>query len=101
MKTIRMARRLTLPTRLRHPYLHASRVVSVQCTACLGWVKPRYLRVPAYVCKRCEAQGLNQTWKPSAAHLERAYADVRREEAARRTALRGRMSRPDVTLAGR
>jgi hypothetical protein len=98
---IRRAHRFTIPERLRHPYLRQSRVVSVQCTYCRQWVKPRYLRIPAYVCKWCEAQGLNQTWKPSAAHLARAYADVAREEAARRGALQGRVSRPDVTLVGR
>ena len=93
------ARRFTLPDRLRHPYLRASRVTAVQCTSCQQWVKPRYLRVPACVCRRCEAQGANQTWKPSAAHLERAYADVAREEAIRRAGLSGRRS--GVTLAGR
>jgi len=98
---ITKARRLTMPSMPRRHYLRKARVTAVQCTSCLQWVKPRYLRVPACVCKGCEAQGLNQTWKPSAAHLARAYADVAREEALRQAALRNRYTRVDVTLAGR
>lgn len=87
--------RFTLPDRLRHPYIRASRVTAVQCTSCRQWVKPRYLRVPACICRHCEAIGANQTWKPSAAHLKRAH-----EAAAREQSRYGR-TRDDVTLAGR
>jgi hypothetical protein len=52
------ARRL-IPTRLRHH----SRVLAVQCRTCGQWRKPRHIRIPVTVCRTCEANGLNQTWR--------------------------------------
>jgi hypothetical protein len=86
-----------LPYRLRHPYLRRSRITAIQCLYCHQWLKPRYIRFPACVCRRCEKAGANQTWKPSRAHLERAYALAAREQAIRNAGRR----RDGVTLAGR
>lgn len=100
MKTIRTmpkAPRLRLLGRLvRRP--RVAHVQAVQCAYCHQWVKPRYLRLPACVCKRCERDGANQTWKPSPARLARAHADVAREQAARDAAHGYR--RDDATPAG-
>jgi hypothetical protein len=52
--------------------LHRTRVLAIQCGYCRQWVKPRYIRWPAAICRACEKQGLNQTWQPGPAHLARA-----------------------------
>ena len=59
----------TLP-RLRR----RSTVTAVQCGYCRSWVKPRYIRWPAAICRTCERNGLNQTWRPSPEHLATARA---------------------------
>jgi hypothetical protein len=46
----------------------------VQCGYCHAWVKPRYIRWPAAICRTCERNGLNQTWHPSPEHLASARA---------------------------
>jgi hypothetical protein len=66
----RRIRWATLP-RLRH----RSTVTAIQCGYCRTWVKPRFIRLPAAICRTCERQGLNQTWRPSREHLVRARAD--------------------------
>ncbi len=50
-----------LPTRLRRQ----SRVTAIQCGLCGQWCIPRHIRIPAIICRDCEAHGANQTWKPS------------------------------------
>jgi hypothetical protein len=50
----------TLPRLRRRPT-----VTAVQCGYCRSWVKPRYIRWPAAICRTCERQGLKQTWRPS------------------------------------
>jgi hypothetical protein len=52
-----------------------STVTAVQCGYCRSWVKPRYIRWPAAICRICESQGLNHAWRPTPEHLARAYAD--------------------------
>jgi hypothetical protein len=59
----------TLP-RLRR----RSTVTAVQCGYCRMWVKPRYIRWPAAICRTCERSGLNQIWRPPPEHLARARA---------------------------
>jgi endonuclease/exonuclease/phosphatase (EEP) superfamily protein YafD len=49
-------------------------VTAIQCCYCHAWVKPRYIRWPAAICRTCERSGLNQTWHPSPEHLARARA---------------------------
>ena len=71
---------LKLPT-ITLPVIRRTRCLSVQCGLCRLWVKPRYLRVPTMICRDCEATGRHQTWKPSEAHLQRAYASVAAERA--------------------
>jgi hypothetical protein len=53
-----------------------SKVTAIQCGYCRQWLKPRYIRWPAAICRSCEHAGLNQTWTPSAAHLARARLDA-------------------------
>jgi hypothetical protein len=50
-------------------------VTAVQCGYCQTWVKPRYIRWPAAICRTCERRGLNQTWRPSPERIARARAD--------------------------
>lgn len=69
---------MTNPFRRRH-----TRVIAVQCGLCRQWVKPRYLRVPALICRDCEATGRHQTWTPSPAHLQRAHRDAARGDTCR------------------
>jgi ribosomal protein L37AE/L43A len=80
---------------LRH--LRRTRVTAVQCGYCQQWVKPRYIALPAWICRRCEAQGLNQTWKPSPSRLAAARKAAIEEQQRRHHATR----RTTVTLAGR
>jgi hypothetical protein len=54
--------------------LHRTRVLAIQCSYCRQWVKPRYIRWPAAICRSCGKEGLNQTWQPAPAHLARAAA---------------------------
>ena len=49
-------------------------VTAVQCGYCRMWVKPRYIRWPAAICRTCERQGLNQTWRPSPQRMATAKA---------------------------
>jgi hypothetical protein len=57
-------------------------VTAVQCGYCRMWVKPRYIRWPAAICRTCERQGLNQTWHPSPDQLAtaKAYLDNGRRD---------------------
>jgi hypothetical protein len=52
-----------------------STVIAVQCGYCRSWVKPRYIRWPAAICRTCERSCLNQTWRPSPERIARARAD--------------------------
>jgi hypothetical protein len=78
-----------------------SRVTAIACAYCGTLRKPRQIRLPAVICRDCEAAGFNQTWQPSRRHLARALALHAREETARRQALRENYGRDDITLAGR
>jgi hypothetical protein len=42
-----------------------SHVVALRCTTCAAWVKPRHYRIPANICRDCDAAGAIQTWKRS------------------------------------
>jgi hypothetical protein len=49
-------------------------VTAVQCGYCRAWVKPRYIRWPAAICRSCERGGVNQTWHPSPERMATAKA---------------------------
>ncbi len=60
---LRHANRPLRPTHRSLPPVDA-----VQCTACGEWVRPARLRLPAMVCRDCDAAGAVQTWtRPPAA----------------------------------
>jgi hypothetical protein len=83
-RSLPTGRRFALPYRLRMSSItRSSRVTAVQCTSCRQWVKPRYLRVPACICRRCDVAGHTQTWQPTPTHLARANADATRQQAMR------------------
>jgi hypothetical protein len=73
MKTPRTPRRRRIGWASLPRLRRRSTVTAVQCGYCRMWVKPRYIRWPAAVCRTCERSGLNQTWRPSPdrmAHLD-------------------------------
>lgn len=78
--------------RLSLPRLRRSQVTAIQCSYCHEWVKPRYICVPAIVCRRCEKTGANQTWRPTAAHLARAKAEAAHDQAIRTGTYRSRVT---------
>ena len=90
---------ITVPHQIRTSRIRRARVTAMQCAYCGLWVKPRYLRTG--VCRRCEATGANQTWKPTPAHLKRAHELAAREHAARQAARLTGFRREHTTLAGR